>query len=215
MALGGGLAVLAVAYFVASVVALHILCPTFDPTHRFLSEYALSEHGGWMIANFFVMAGGAFVLGGGLYCESRAAGRPWYGPHLLALCGLFLLLLGLFTTDWQEGPKSPIGVVHDVVSTLPFVCIGAAALLLLIRLKGDPLWGALHRPTLVLACVAGGMITLAYLVQFSLRWTGLIQRSAALPVLAWLLLVALRLFAAARRGGRKAAPASDAARSRS
>jgi hypothetical membrane protein len=206
MAMGGGLAVLAVVYFVASVVALHFLCPNFDPTHRFLSEYALSEYGGWMTANFFVMASGAFALGGGLYCESRAAGRPWYGPHLLALCGLCLLLLGIFTTDWQEGPKSPIGVVHDVVSTLPFVCIGAAAFLLLIRLKGDPHWGALHRPTLVLAAVAGCMLFLAYLVQFSLRWSGLIQRSAALPVLGWLLLVALRLFAAARLDRKSKSP---------
>ena len=206
MLFGAGLAILAITYFVVSVTALHFLCPTFDPTYRFLSEYARSEYGAWMTANFFVMAIGAFALAGGLYCERRETGRSWYGPHLLALCGVCFLMLGIFTSDMQDAPKTTVGLVHDIISTFPFACIGVAAVLFLVRFKGDPHWGPLFLPTLFLMGVAGCMLAVAYCVQFSMRWTGLIQRSAALPVLGWLLLLAIRLFWVATRGRKRKVP---------
>jgi hypothetical protein len=199
MRLGAALAVLAMTYFVAVVVALHFLCPAFDPTYRFLSEYARSDHGAWMTSTFFVMAGGVFALALGLYCEARAARRFWLGPILTALCGVFLLLLGAFTTDLQEGPYTATGRVHDFASLFPVACALSTMALFVLRFKGDPQWGPWHRPTLVVACAAVGVVVLAYLVQGGLRWSGLIQRSLALPALAWLLLLATGLIAAARR----------------
>lgn len=49
------------------------------------------------------------------------------------------------------------------------------------------------RVTLLLAgCALVGLVC-AYGWQHSLKWTGLIQRTSAAPILLWLLLVALRL----------------------
>jgi Protein of unknown function (DUF998) len=198
MRFGAGLAFLAVGYFLAVVTVLHFICPTFNPTHRFLSEYARSEYGAWMTSNFFVMAAGAFALAGGLYCEARAARRWWPGPLLIALCGVFLLVLGAFTTDLQEGPKTTFGHVHDLASTLPLSCVIAAMVLFLIRFKRDPHWRRWHRPTLLLGLATGCLVAMAYLAQFSLRWSGLIQRSIALPLIGWLLLLAAALWMGAR-----------------
>jgi hypothetical protein len=197
MRLGAGLALLAIAYFLAVVTALHLLCPTFNPTYRFLSEYARSEYGAWMTSTFFVMAAGAFALAGGLYCEARLSQRPWPGPWLIALCGMFLIVLGAFTTDLQEGPKTTIGYVHDFASTLPLSFVLAAMALFLMRFRGDRQWGRWHRPTLLLACATGCLVALAYLAQFSLRWSGLIQRSLALPMVGWLLMLTVGLLSAA------------------
>jgi hypothetical protein len=186
--------------FGAGIGLLHVLVPQFPPTYRFMSEYVRSPYGPLMTFNFVALAGATGFLAVSLNAEARVHPRlRWYGPTLMAWAALFLLMLGLFPSDLQDTPRTLIGRIHDFFSTLPFACIVPTAILFVRHFTGIALWRRTMRTTLLLAGCALPGLAYAYGWQHSLKWTGLIQRASALPILLWLLCVALRLRTLPRR----------------
>lgn len=187
--------------FLAVVLALHFLRRDYDPTRRFLSEFAVGPYGGLMTMAFFVLGLSAFALAFGFQQERQLSGRNWPGPLLFALCGADLFLVGLFPTDLQGAPvRTWVGILHDWVSTPPFLFLLAAMFSFCRHFKSDDRWRSLYLPTLALGLTTL-FVRIITLLPFGPGWTGLTQRTLASLVLLWLLLLAARLHVVAKTAG--------------
>jgi hypothetical membrane protein len=175
------------AWFSVSVVALHLLCPAFDPTRRFLSEYVRSPYGGLMTANFLTLSLTALCLSRALFCLHRPKGDLRFSAGLFAIAALCLLLLGLFPSDLQGGTRSPAGIVHDRLSVIPFLLLLTAAAHLIRAVRGDPGWRLLQAATYLLVPLGILGVVIGWVVQGGISWTGLVQRMLLAPVLLWLM----------------------------
>ena len=56
-----------VIYYASAIVLLHLLRTDFDPTYRYLSEYARGRYGILMTSTFFALSAGSLALSFGLW----------------------------------------------------------------------------------------------------------------------------------------------------
>jgi hypothetical membrane protein len=183
----------AVVYFVLNLIILHILRPDYDPTRRFISEYAVGPYGGLMTSAFYVLGMGSLALVPGLYRGVALPGRSLPGLALLAIWSIGVILVGFYPTDLQEGPATQVGVIHNQSATIAFESITVAMILFSIRFRRDDRWQHYARPSLALGVMA--LIALAAIIYlfFPLGVPGLGQRLFLAAVLSWLFITAVRL----------------------
>jgi hypothetical protein len=190
--------------------------PGYNAVQTQGSYLALTDQGWEQIANFLVV---------GLLCIAFAVGlrRIWrtgkasvWGPLLVGLFGLGLLLAGVFVTDPGGGypPGAPLngspqtwhGWVHGINGLLLFnVVLPAACFVLSRRFAANPQsrrWSTYSWMTgaLILSISIPSTIGLpfAYKAGFPVV-DGLIQRIVIFIGWAWLMLVALHLWREARK----------------
>jgi len=166
---------------------------------------ALSQTGApdpWAQTINFI-AVGALVIGLaiGLRREWSAGRASRLGPALIGAFGLAILLNGVFPADPLDGPETLAGTLHSTTAGLGFLGIIATMFLLSRRFAEDEEWQ--HLASLSrLSGVATFVLMVSYLmaqegaVAAWNPWTGLLQRGMAAVVMAWLFLLALRLFQA-------------------
>ena len=163
----------------------------YDPMRMFISLLSLGDLGWQQIANFLVsgalVLGGAFGLGRVL---TDGPGSRW-GPRLIGLAGVGLMLAGVFVTDPSYGyppgaplgpPTSPTwhGVIHLLVSMLVFFGLPVAMVVMARRFRGEGSRWALY-------CWVSAVGVLVFLFA-GLAFTdvaGLLQRVAVLLALGW------------------------------
>jgi hypothetical protein len=200
VALGG------IAWFVASIVALHVLRPDVAPLAQGISHYA---NGPWGV--LFDIADVALGVGGlaltvGLWRGLAPTARSPVGLLLLGVWSLATVASGLFPIDAPGAPPSLAGAVHGAAG-LNFLCLVAAALLVARRLPADARWAPIARPALVGALAILVTAVALYLLIEPLRSLGLgglAQRAYWAAALAWLALIAARLWVVATAAGQAA-----------
>lgn len=155
------LAVGAGAAFAALLVALHVVKPEIDPSWRFISEYAIGNHGWMMVLAFFSLALGQVALFLALRPQiATLGGRIGLVCLLVGAAGLGLA--GAFTTDpiTSTAPSTTSGELHALGGTLgmgmPF-----AVLLVSWGLARNPEWSSVRGPLLWTA----GLAFLGFLVS--------------------------------------------------
>jgi hypothetical protein len=128
----------------------------------------------------------------------RVAAAGTAGPWLIGTAGAAVVAAGLFRRDHMllTGPgfggESWHNQVHDVVSGVAYGAMIAAPLVLARRLRGDPRWGRLSRPLLLIG-LASGVALAVFATRAVEPWNPVIQRVAvSLPLTAEVLL-AVRL----------------------
>jgi Protein of unknown function (DUF998) len=183
------------------------------------SYLALSSQGWEQIANFVVC---------GLLCIAFAVGlqRTWrtgmasvWGPLLVGMFGLGLVIAGVFVTDpgWGYPPGAPTtgseqtwhGWVHGINGLLLFLVVLPAACFVLARrfaeYPQDRRWAIYSRVTGALVLFISlplGTLVVPILENAGLPVVdGLIQRVEIFIGWAWLALVAMHLWREARRAG--------------
>ena len=165
--------------------------PGYDPVTMFVSLLSLSDGGWQQIANFLVS--GALILGGafGLRMVLREGPGSRWGPILIGLAGVGLVVCGLFPTDPCCGypPGTPAGMpattswhgaIHDVSALIVFGGLAAAMFVMARRFVGEgSRWALYSRASAVgvLVFLPAGFVLTDY--------TGLLQRVAALLALGW------------------------------
>jgi len=168
--------------------------------------------GGWVqIANFIVC--GLLTLGFALALwsssPSPSRGFAW-GPALLTIFALDLIVAGIFVTDPALGypPGSPLGpqgqtlhgAIHGVAGLIAFGVLAATCFVYARRFRGDPDWkGWTAYSNITGAIIALGFIGATVSSVLDERGvvpnapTGLIQRIAIIAGWGWIGLFALRL----------------------
>jgi hypothetical protein len=160
----------AAASFLVLILALHVIKPEIDPSWRFISEYAIGNHGWILMLAFFTLAAACVALVVAIRPEVRTiAGR-------IGLAGLLSMAVGLaiaavFTTDPITTPPDAMtttGKLHAFGGSLG-IGMPLANVLVTWTLVRNPRWAHVRFSLLLTGGLAiAGTLTfigaLAYLV---------------------------------------------------
>lgn len=149
--------------------------------------------------NFIVLGILVIGLAIGLRREMSEGRASRLGPALIAAFGLAVLLNGVFPADPLDATDTIAGTLHSVTAGLGFLGVIAAMFLLSRRFVEDEEWQHLASLSHL-----SGIATIVLMVSYLMAqegaveaWnprTGLLQRGMGAVVMAWLFLLALRLF---------------------
>jgi len=163
----------------------------YDPMTIFVSLLSLGDVGWQQIANFIIS--GTLIAGGavGLRMVLREGPGSRWGPILIGLAGVGLVVAGVFVTDPGYGypPGAPQGMptsaswhgaIHDWVSLLVFGGLAAAMLVMARRFSGEGSRWSLYSRVSAMGVVVG--FPLAILLT---DVAGLLQRVTIVVALGW------------------------------
>src|SRR5215469_13856981 len=190
--------------------------PGYSVWRNYVSDLALSNQGWEQIANFLVCGVLCIAFAVGLRRVFRTGRAAVWGPLLIGLFGLGLVVAGVFVADPGGGypPGAPINGnpqtwhawVHGISGLLLFnVVLPAACFVLARRFAADPQnrhWATYSWITGALILVISIVSTIALPIAENAGFPvvdGLIQRVVIIMGWVWLALTALRLFLQERK----------------
>ena len=142
-----------VVYYAVAVIILHLLRTDFDPSYRYLSEYAVGPYGALMTSTFFVLSIGSIALSVGLW--RSVASKLRFVPGLLSwltwACAVFFA--GVFTGDLQGTPHTRNGEVHEQMGMIAFPAAALGVVLISAALCWEEKWNPVWRTAIVLSIV--------------------------------------------------------------
>lgn len=148
----------------ALVALLHLLKPELDPSWRFVSEYAVGQHGWVMGVGFFALAAGyaaAFLI-----VRSQVRGVVGFlGLAFLLAAVVGLTLAAFFPMDpitIDPAEATAAGNMHALAAMIGMPSVPIAAMLISFNLARKPLW----RPARA-ALVGWAMLALVSIVLMS------------------------------------------------
>jgi Protein of unknown function (DUF998) len=183
--------------------------PGYSAWRNYVSSLSLSDQGWLQIANFLVCGLLSLCFAVGLRQVLRSGRGSIWGPLLLGLFGLGLIVAGLFVTDPSlgyppgthgGGPQTLHGTVHGLAGLIVFSSLAAASFVLARRFAGDPNWKG-WAPYSIITGVLVVVFFIASTVASVLDArgilpgapTGLLQRISIFAGWGWIALFAIRL----------------------
>jgi hypothetical protein len=199
--------------FVAAFVVEGATRPDYHPLRNSVSSLSLTGLGWTQSLNFIAAGLLTLAFAVGMRQVLRPQQGSVWGPPLIALWGIHLIVAGLFATDPDSGypPGVPIpdhptvhGLLHDISVAFGFPALLGAFFVLVRRfaVRGERGWA--------LSSAGGGV---AFLISFFLAFRafgrtdglgelgGLFERMAAAVGFGWLTTLAMHLLAASRGTG--------------
>ena len=191
------------ALFVLLLGSLHLLEPEFDPTWRFISEYALGSFGWMMRLAFLALAMSLASAGVAILSQVRTV-AGYIGLAILGIAAIGILIAAIFKTDaaitsWDAATFS--GKMHVFGASLDYTPV--AALLLSFSLARNKAWRPIRKRLFI---TAGITLVVLTAFMFTLPYdgkigpgvlAGLFGRFLLLSYLGWLMTVGIhtiRLF---------------------
>ena len=183
--------------------------PGSNAWHNYGSSLSLSDQGWMQIANFLVC--GLLILGFAIGLRQvfqTGRGSVW-GPILLGIFGLALIVAGLFVTDpglgyppgtHGGGPQTLRGTIHGVAGLITFSSLPLASFVMARRFAGDPNW----KGWALYSIVTGVLVIVSFIAATAVSAldesgvlpgspTGLFQRIGIVVGWSWIALLAIRL----------------------
>lgn len=183
--------------------------PGYSAWHNFVSSLSLSDQGWMQIANFLMC--GLLTLGFaiGLRQVFRTGRSSVWGPILLGLFSLALIVAGLFATDpslgypvgtHSSGPQTLHGIIHGIAGLITFSSLAIAGFVMARRFAGDPNW----KGWALYSTITGTLVAVFFIASTVVSAldengvlpgspTGLLQRIAIIVGWSWIALLAMRL----------------------
>lgn len=183
--------------------------PGYSAWRDYVSDLSLSDQGWMQIANFLVCGLLTFCFAVGLRQVLHSGKGALWGPILLGLFGLGLIVAGLFVTDpnlgyppgaHMGGPQTLHGTIHGLAGLFCFSLLAAASFVVARRFVGDPNW----KGWALYSIITGMVIIVGFIASTAVSVldergilpggpTGLIQRISIIAGWGWIALLALRL----------------------
>ena len=199
-ALAAGAARLSIAcglLFALILGSLHVLEPEFDPTWRFISEYALGGFGWMMNLAFLALALSLACAGVAILSQVRPI-VGYIGLAVLGIAAIGMLIAGIFTTDPETASRGAdaatfSGSMHLLGASLDYTPV--AALVLSFVLARNTSWRPIRKLLFITASItlvglAAFMVVLPYDGRIGPGvLAGLFGRFLLLSYLGWLLAV--------------------------
>lgn len=191
------LSVFSGALFVIILGILHLLEPQFDPTWRFISEYALGNFG-WMMQLAFVLLAMSLICAGVVIFSQVRTVVGYFGLAILGLSSSGLLIAAIFVTDpISVSPDAATfsGKMHAIGATLDYTPV--AALLMSFALARNEAWKPIRGRLFVTSSIMLVVMILFILQlpqdgQFSPDvLAGLFGRFLIVSYIGWLLIVGI------------------------
>jgi hypothetical protein len=181
--------------FALLLLSLHLLEPEFDPTWRFISEYALGRFGWMMHLAFLALATSLASAGAAIVSQIRSV-VGFIGLAVLGIGAIGILIAAIFKTDPATTSREAAtfsGKMHVLGASLDYTPV--AALLLSFGLARNRAWRPIRKWLFITtgitwAALVAFMIVLPYdgEVGPGVR-AGLFGRFLVLSYLGWLLTV--------------------------
>ena len=182
--------------------------PGYSAWHNYGSSLSLSDQGWMQIANFLVC--GLLTLGFaiGLRQVLRTGRGSVWGPLLLGIFSVALIVAGLFVTDPSlgyppgthgGGPQTLHGTIHGLAGLVAFSSLALASFVMARRFAGDPNW----KGWALYSIVTGAVVIVFFIASTTVSAldesgvlpgspTGLLQRIAIIVGWGWIVLLAIR-----------------------
>lgn len=188
--------------------------PGYSAWHNFVSELSLSNQGWVQIVNFLISGGLVLCFALGLRQVLRSGKGAVWGPLLLGVFGLGLIIAGIFVTDpglgypsglYGKAPQTLHGTIHGVAGLVVFFSVAIACFVMARRFAGDPAW----KGWTLFSIIAGILVLVFFIASttvsaldehgiFPNSPTGLFQRIAIVVGWCWISMLALRLLSQMR-----------------
>ncbi|ETT66715.1 DUF998 domain-containing protein [Paenibacillus sp. FSL H8-0457] len=142
------------ALFVLLLCSLHLLQPEFDPTWRFISEYALGDFGWMMHLAFGLLALAQISVAITIFPHIRTV-TGYIGLVILGISAIGVIIAGIFVTDpISVSPDDATfsGSMHSIGAMLDYTPL--AALLISLSLCRLDVWRPMKRVMLTIAMIA-------------------------------------------------------------
>ncbi|MEK4978829.1 DUF998 domain-containing protein [Bacillus sp. FSL K6-6540] len=142
------------ALFVLLLCSLHLLQPEFDPTWRFISEYALGDFGWMMHLAFGMLALAQISIAITIFPHIRTV-TGYIGLVILGISAIGVIIAGIFVTDpISVSPDDATfsGSMHSIGAMLDYTPL--AALLISLSLCRLDVWRPMKRVMLTIAMIA-------------------------------------------------------------
>lgn len=186
--------------FVGVALALHWLRADLDWQRATLSLYLHGPGGLWLRCAYVLLAMGIVALAAGLYAQAAAAARSAAPPLLFVVAALGLCAVAIGDSYLPQAAPLLAPLVHALSAQTAFLCVTTAMLLQSAWLRAQPRWRGTATAALTLAALS--FVALWVHVLWRAPPRGLTQKAAITLIVAWLLLVAYRLWRPApARGG--------------
>ncbi len=198
-ALAARLSIASGVLFALLLGSLHVLEPEFDPTWRFVSEYALGDFGWMMHLAFFMLATSLASAGVAIFSHVRTV-VGYIGLAVLGIGAIGLFIAAIFTTDpiataTNQGSATFSGKMYLVGASLDYTPM--AALLLSFALARTQAWRPIRKWLFLTAGIAlAAMVAFILLLPHDGKFgpgvlTGLFGRFLLVSYLGWLSTVGL------------------------
>nr|HET6903498.1 DUF998 domain-containing protein [Ktedonobacteraceae bacterium] len=183
--------------------------PGYSAWHNYVSSLSLNDQGWMQIANFLMC--GLLTLGFaiGLRQVFRTGRSSVWGPILLGVFSLALIVAGLFATDpslgypvgtHSSGPQTLHGIIHGIAGLITFSSLAIAGFVMARRFAGDPNW----KGWALYSTITGTLVAVFFIASTVVSAldengvlpgspTGLLQRIAIIVGWSWIALLAMRL----------------------
>lgn len=180
------------------LLILHIVKPEFEPSWRFLSEYAIGQNG-WIMALCFQIWAVSYVALFAALKDVVTTRSGRIGTYLFLLIAVSLVLAGLCAQDPVTASPEELtlhGNIHGLAAMIGIPAIPIAALLVTLSLtRNNPRWALQRGPLLWLAHLTwvGLALMALYLIWAVPRaggftpdvWAGWMNRLVVAIYLAW------------------------------
>lgn len=140
--------------FVLLLSSLHLLEPEFDPTWRFISEYALGDFGWMMHLAFGLLALAQISVAITIFPHIRTV-TGYIGLVILGISAIGVITAGIFVTDpitVSPDDATFSGSMHSIGAMLDYTPV--AALLISLSLSRLDVWRPMKRVLLTSAIIA-------------------------------------------------------------
>ncbi len=196
--------ILAPILFVVIFTVEGMLRSGYSALSMYISALSLGSRGWIQIVNFILFGLLLLVFTRGIAVRFAAGKTPRAGIILLMIIAALILLSGPFMMDPAGTPQDQMtlhGTVHGIFGGLVFVLMPVSIFTFLRSFRADPKWRKLYWWTLMIGifdALAVLVFTVASkapsLVSTFSPWIGLLQRTALVPFMLWLFIVAVTIF---------------------
>jgi hypothetical protein len=188
--------------------------PGYNAWHHYVSNLSLSNQGWMQIANFLVC--GLLTLGFavGLRQVLYVGRRSMWGPVMIGIFSIALIVAGIFVTDpslgypvgtHSSGPQTLHGTIHGVAGLVAFSSLAIAGFVMARRFAGDPAW----KGWTFYSIITGILVAVFFIASTVVSAldengilpgspTGLLQRIAIIAGWSWIAFLAIRLLSKMR-----------------
>ncbi|MBY0433438.1 MAG: DUF998 domain-containing protein [Cyclobacteriaceae bacterium] len=181
--------------YIALFLLLHVLKPEFDPTWRFISEYALGKFGILMNITFFLIAASLICSAYAIFNQIKTV-VGYIGLAILIISGLAYAVAAMFNTDPITTELSNIsftGKIHYTAAAFDYTPV--AMLLLAFGLGRNKAWRPIRTNLFIVAAIS---IFLTILFMASMPsdykfqpgvYTGFVARFLIISYLIWIVVI--------------------------
>jgi len=181
--------------------------PDYNAWHTTISTLSWGDRGWIQIVNFSLFGLLTLCFAIGLRRVLRTGPGSLWGPILLFIFGLGLIIAGPFVTDPilgyppalpSNGPASLHGTIHNFASLIAFIALPAVCFVMGWRFARDPAWRgwayySMVTGVLILVFVAWFFASVVAATHGGTAPAGLLERVFSIIGCSWLSLLALRL----------------------